>query len=192
MQNNTIIEKSIYKLLPVIKSKDVISKDFDDNKGSMIADPRFGVIYLETYKDMDTQQSKVYAAGLKRNGYSSILFYIDQETMDSNEIIYKLLHELFKPKYNDLSIYWHNLGNFDSVYIIKALLDYNNKHEDYYKIETFLRDSSILKLKITKVDDEGIRKSVTIRDSYPILTSSLSSLCENFKLPVLKGDYLYN
>lgn len=180
IDNNVIIEKSIYKQLPVIKRADFIPKNFGDNHASMISDPRIAVIDLETYKDMKNQQSKVYAAGLKRNGHSAILFYIDRETLNSNAVIYRLLDELFKPKYNDITIYCHNLGNFDSLYIIKALLDYNNTYKDHYKIETFLRESSILKIKITIVDEDGKKRSVTIKDSYPILTYSLAYLCRVF------------
>jgi hypothetical protein len=102
--NGTITERSVYKKIAPIK-RNIIPDSFNDNKGEIISDPRLCVIDLETYKDMENQVSKVYAAGLNRNGYPPILFYIDKESLDSNQVIYNLLDELFKPKYKDLTIY---------------------------------------------------------------------------------------
>lgn len=78
------------------------------------------------------------------------------------------------------------MGGFDSIFIIKALLDYNKIHGEYYKIKTFMNNGQVLKLTISIQDKNGKTKSISIRDSYSILNDSLSSLCKKFKLSVLK------
>ena len=59
MINGNIAERSVYKKLPTIKRKFIISNKFDDNKGAMISDPRIAVIDLETYTIPEQQVSKV-------------------------------------------------------------------------------------------------------------------------------------
>lgn len=95
IKNNCIVKRSVYKKLPLIVKKEFISDGFIDNKGYLISDPRLCVIDLEVYKDFQDQVSRVYAAGLMRNGDLPITFYIDKY-LDSNKVIYNLLDELFK------------------------------------------------------------------------------------------------
>jgi len=191
IKDNKIIQRKVIKSLLPIKAKNFIPNSFSEGSENMISDSRFVVIDLETYSEPENNTTKVYAAGIQRNGFKSILYYIDNETLDSNDVIYRLLNELLKPKYKDHTVYCHNFGNYDSLYIIKAVLEYNSIHGEYYKISSFLRKNTILKLTVSIKDVKGITRSITIRDSYPILNDSLSSLCLKFKLPVLKGDFPY-
>jgi len=79
--DGNIIERSVSKVLPTIKRSNIIGNKFDDNKGSMFSDPRIAVIDLETYIIPEQQVSKVYAAGVKRNGYPAVMFYIDKKNL---------------------------------------------------------------------------------------------------------------
>ena len=177
IKDNKIIEKSVLKVLPAI-TKESFNKSTSEDKINLISNPNLAVIDLETYRDLDNQMSYVYAAGIKRNKHPSKTFYIDKTSLNSNSVIYDLLDELFKPEYKDYAIYCHNLGNYDSIFIIKAILDYNALHPDHFKINAFLRDSSVLKLTISKKDENGKTVRVVFRVSYPILTDKLSNLTQ--------------
>ncbi len=127
IKDNTIIEKRISKILPSINAK-FVERNKQNIEGNLSSDPRIGVIDLETYKIVELQQSKVYAAGLRINGREPITYYIYKFTMDSNDVVYRLINELMNTtKYEGYKIYCDNLGSFDSLFIIRALLDYNNK-----------------------------------------------------------------
>ena len=111
-------------------------RNYKKNRNLSVSNSNIVVIDLETYKENENKVSKVYAGGVLRNDYDPVFFYIDKNTYDSNQVIYNLLDELFKAKYRDYSIYCHNFGRFDSIFILKALLDWNKNNEDnVYKIK---------------------------------------------------------
>lgn len=49
--------------------------------------------------------------------------------MDSDKVIYILLDILFENKYEKYIFYCHNLGGFDSIFLIKYLVNYNKFNE---------------------------------------------------------------
>lgn len=179
IKNNkiTYVDKKI-KLSAI---KPVVHKD----KGNIIENTRLGVIDLETY-NVNSSIAKVYALGFLTNLDSEpILYYIDKENLDSNKLIITCINEMLRSKYSGITFYAHNLGKFDVVFIIKALLEHNKlKGSEDYKLETVCRDDIILKLKIKKESD-----SVTILDSYRILTDNLKDLCVKYEVDVIKGDF---
>lgn len=121
IKNNEIIVKEKYITLPSIKQFS-IPKDL---KLSLI-NPNFGVIDLETFED----KSKVMAAGLFAYGDTKPRTnYIDKDNMDSDKVIYILLDILFENKYENYIFYCHNLGGFDSIFLIKYLVNYNKFNE---------------------------------------------------------------
>lgn len=137
-----------------------------------------GVIDLETYTDFKTNKSKVYAAGLyTKLDKKPITFYIDKNTLNSYDLIYSLVDELFKYKYKDIKFYCHNLGGFDVVYMLKALLEYNVvKNKTVYEIDVICRKDVILKANIIKFREGKKKISIDILDSYTILTDKLKDL----------------
>ena len=179
IKNNkiTYVDKKI-KLSAI---KPVVHKD----KGNIIENTRLGVIDLETY-NVNSSIAKVYALGFFTNLDSEpILYYIDKENLDSNKLIITCINEMLRSKYSGITFYAHNLGQFDVVFIIKALLEHNKlKGCEDYKLETVCRDDIILKLKIKKESD-----SVTILDSYRILTDNLKDLSVKYEVDVIKGDF---
>lgn len=94
-----------------------------------------------------------------------------------------------------MTFYCHNLGGYDIVFILNALVNYNeaNKSSDPYPyvINCVLRDNKILKVVISKKINDKIRK-LTIVDSYAILTSSLKDLCKSFDLSYEKWVFPYS
>lgn len=179
IKNNKIIFSE--KKINLFSIKRPIYKD----KGNIIRNTRIGVIDLETY-NINSKIAKVYALGFYTNlDLKPVLYYIDKESLDSNKLIITCINEMLRSKYQGVTFYAHNLGKFDVVFIIKALLEHNKlKGSEDYKLETVCRDDIILKLKIKKESD-----SVTILDSYRILTDNLKDLSVKYEVDVIKGDF---
>lgn len=92
----------------------------------MLPNPKIGIIHIETYLNND-QLAKVYAIGI----YSYIddepkTFYISKEDLNSDIIVINCINEMLKTKYEGITLFAHNFGKFDSIFIIKIILEYYN------------------------------------------------------------------
>ena len=125
-----------------------------------------------------------------------------------NDLIIKLINELFKSVYNKTTFYCHNFGRYDSVYIINALLDYNDKCDrqeiinSKYRMTYVFRDKSIIKMTRSKEVETrpnnknynplGIRiAKLVICDSISLLNNSLDSLAKSYMVDTQKGIFPY-
>ena len=144
---------------------------------------RIGTIDLETFKDIDGI-SKVYAAGIYTNQYEDKIFYINKDTLDSTDVLYRLYDEVISSKYHKYTFYIHNAGKFDFAFMLLPVVNHPDK---IYKEKIFLRDSTILSIKI----DKGGKGKIVVEfvDSYNILTNSLSDLCKSYGTIVQKGVF---
>lgn len=97
-----------------------------------------------------------------------------------------LVNELLRPKYNKIKFYCHNLGGYDVVFILKALIDFNETSQDKYDIQCIHRDDKIIKLTIKK---DGMQ--FNIFDSYCMLNDKLSNLAKNFEVDTFKSTFPY-
>lgn len=178
LQDNEIVSyKQNISLKPLAKPKTEIS---------YIRNPNIGVIDLETFKN-DEGINKVYAAGFKTNlANDSVLYYIDEASLDSNEVILRLINELLRPKYNNTHFYCHNLSGYDIVFILNTLYDYNENNEDKYSISAVLRKDKIIKVSISKA-----KHKLVILDSYCLLTKTLAQLGKDFQVTVQKSIFPY-
>jgi hypothetical protein len=123
----------------------------------------------------------VYAAGFALSGKTE-LFYIEQ-----NESSEQLVNRFFNcilnnNKLNNYTIYAHNLGRFDSLFIIKSLILNKN-----IKITPVWKDNSILSLTINYFDTK-----FTILDSIQLIPGSLDSILNSFNSNIKKGYFPYN
>lgn len=160
---------------------------------------------METFKDTD-DKIKVYAAGFKTNLSDVPVIYYLTGDLTPNDLIIKLVNELFRDKYSRTIFYCHNLGRHDIVYIINALHDYNDKCDNQgitdckYHMSYNHRDKDIINITITKVINTtsshkkpiilGNRTAkLVIRDSIPLLNSSLSDLSKSYGVETPKGTF---
>ena len=88
-----------------------------------------------------------------------------------------MINELLRPKYKGITFYCHNLGGFDSVFILSTLYNYNDNNENKFNISCILRNDKIIKISIKK--DKNI---LIILDSYAMLPSSLSKLGKDYNV----------
>jgi len=176
---------------------DSIRSDFrkisvKNESNNWIPNTNIGVLDLEAYID-DNSLAKCYTIGFLTNKDSSCkTFYINRD-LDSVELIHRCINEMLKPKYKDITFYVHNLGKYDSAFLLKNLILYNHTKEGKespYILEPINRNSDIIKLVIKRKIDGKIRR-VKIHDSVTILTNSLRDLCEAYDVETRKSYFPY-
>jgi hypothetical protein len=91
-----------------------------------------------------------------------------------------MFERLFQNKVNGYTLYVHNLGRFDGIFLIKELAKLD------YKISALWNDNALLKF---KVSDKESKQSITILDSYNLLPQKLEKLLEKFNCSVQKGVF---
>ena len=179
----------------VIYSKhDLYIKPIDKPKVLHISgeNSNIGVIDIETFKDIDNIV-KVYALGFKTNlAIDPVMYYLKKD-MAPRDLVIKLINELFRSVYNKTTFYSHNLGGHDSVYIINALLDYNescdrgeiNDSKFKFWLSYIFRGKDIIKLTIRKdiatTSNDKVPKALGTRTAQIIICESLSMLNDSLE-----------
>ena len=151
--------------------------------------PFIGTLDLETYNDNGI--SKVYALGFyTKQSYKKLnTFYIDPNTLDSNELILRCIDAMLVSKYSGYTFYVHNLGRYDIAFLLRPLIR-ENINSFKYKLETISRDNLILSLVISKKVGSKTN-TIKIVDSYNILSHSLKDLCEIYQAETSKDFFPY-
>lgn len=193
--NNVLIEfegeevnkKSIQVKLPVFKLK--------PTRYTGMANPNIGTFDMETYKDLNSH-SKVYALGFTTldmlKDKKTTLYYLTRDGETSDDIIVKCIDDMLSVKNRDHIYYTHNLGGYDIVFLLKALKEANKqKGFEYYKIDSNLRDSKVLKC-VVKIKTHSGYNKITFVDSYNLLTDNLDALSKSFGSEVKKGLFPYS
>jgi len=184
-----IDKTGIYKQEIKLKLSPVYPKKISGFQSKMIhPDWMVGTMDIETYKYND-ELSKAYAVGFYVNNFLKT-FYIGED-LNSDNLILKCLDAMLIEKYNRYTFYIHNMGRFDVVFILRVLIKANEvSNNTKYSYNLVFRDDIILALNIsTKVNN----KTYTIRlvDSYNLLQSRLSKLCDTFDTEVKKSYFPY-
>lgn len=113
-----------------------------------VENDNIGVIDLECYKNIEGID-KVYALGFKTKiKEEPVTYYIDSDK-DSDALVLKMVNELLRSVYNNTIFYCHNLGGYDIVFVLSALLRYNDNKdnkENKFRFRIRTRDSKIIKL----------------------------------------------
>lgn len=89
--------------------------------------PFIGSFDLETY--LDEGIYKVYALGFYTKQHGPKTFYIDENSLNSEELILKCLESMISAKYDKYTFYVHNLGRYDIYFLLNILVK-----SDKYKI----------------------------------------------------------
>ena len=172
-QNGTLFKtESSYNFLdyPV----DNINSDLDEKIGS---------IDFETFGEEGIGIQNVYAAGWAINDFNKTkkFYYIDKDC-NSLDVVKNLISDLANNKeINGFTFYAHNLGRFDSVFLIKACILL-----DDIIIKPKWKENKILSITILNTKTKTKFK---ILDSIQMLNGSLDSLCKSFKIVNQKGIF---
>jgi DNA polymerase type B, organellar and viral len=174
ISKDKIINLEVKKNLSIIKYDSKFTKE--------LANPFIGSLDLEAFIDLDGY-AKIYAIGFAVLNGDIKTFYL-QKDQNSNDLLLDCFNLLLN-KYNGYIFYIHNFGKYDSIFILKILIEANKIIGSvYYKLEPVYKDDILLKLDI-KVKNNKI----TIMDSYNLLNTGLYELSHSFNLDVTKGFF---
>jgi DNA polymerase type B, organellar and viral len=109
--------------------------------------------------------------------------------LGSHQMPIFLFKELLISKYRGYQVYAHNLSRFDLIFLFKTIASLKSK----YNITIMKKDNKIISISII---NRKLKVSITIKDSFLLLPSSLKKLGSNFQIerekglePVLIKDY---
>lgn len=155
--------------------------------------PYIGSFDTETF--LNNGESQIYSLGFTNYEIYGTdkeveMFYLGRDGVTSEEIVIKCLESMLK--YSQHTYYTHNLGNFDAVYLLKIILEYNKKVKDYFDLKNIIyRNEDLLKFEVSIPSLYKTTKIIFV-DSYNLLANSLSSLAKQFGIPTQKGYFPYN
>jgi hypothetical protein len=97
--NKIFLKKRELSLKPIKKTQKYL------HKNELVGDQKIGVFDLEVYKDTQKNKEFVYAAGLFTTFSTTepIIFYINKQTRDSYDVIYRLVTEMFRDRHNGIT-----------------------------------------------------------------------------------------
>jgi hypothetical protein len=89
----------------------------------------------ESFKTFLDEEVYTYYAKDKNNIYS---------------VVIKLIIELFRSKYSKTTFYMHNFSGYDSIFLLKILVDYNKGKDlnNQFKFNLKTRDAKIISMTI--------------------------------------------
>jgi len=153
-------------------------------------DTKIGSLDLETFESnvAGLGELSVYAGGYALNTGYNKKYYLDSDNgiNSGEELIQKMFKELFdhieenKKLRNSYTLYAHNLGRFDSVFILKSLGTAG------YKLNGKWRENDLISLKITDIHR---KLNVKLLDSLKLLPESLDKLLITYECTINKGMF---
>jgi hypothetical protein len=155
---------------------------FPVNKKDTKLDEKIGAIDFETFgSNLGLGYHEVFAGGWTIGKNNTQLLY-RSEYQPSVEIVSDLFKSIFLNKLDGYTFYVHNLGRFDSIFIIKALtLDKN------FIVKPIWKDNAILSITIKYLNME-----ITILDSLQLISGALSNILDSFNCKTKKGHFPYS
>jgi len=115
------------------------------------------------------------------DGKNSYSFYVT-DFSSSEEMVKNALKFLMKRKYNRNIVYLHNFSYFDGIFLFGTLLKIIDNPTK--NIKPLMRNGRIINLKVTFLTEtkknKEVNYSINFRDSYLLLTASLSKLGKTF------------
>jgi hypothetical protein len=177
-----------------INLKTISSNTFAYNKTSFISSSKIGSFDMECYKDND--RSYVYSLGFytKQNDVDDLnMFYIDEDK-DSNKLVIDCINKILQPKYNNYIFYCHNFGNYDFIFLLYSICQYNENapSNQQFKIKIASRETNILKATISRKLPNNRTIKIHFYDSYQLLSASLDKLGKYLNVSTKKGVFPYD
>lgn len=142
---------------------------------------KIGTIDFETFgSNLGMAHHKVYAGGWAVVGNTKLFYKNKTET--SEELVNRVFLNLFlDDKLKGYTIYAHNLGRFDSIFILKSLILMEN-----VEVIPLWKDNAIISLTITYQDFK-----IVLLDSLQMFKGSLDSILKSFNCKTQKGQFPY-
>ena len=157
--------------------EDIISNDQDF---------KIGALDFETFGNEGIGIQNVYAAGWAINDtFKTKKFYYIQKDANSLDLVKNMIYDLANNlEIDGYTFYAHNLGRFDSVFLIKACILL-----DDIEIIPKWKENKILSITIK---NNANKCKFKILDSIQLINGSLDSLCKSFDIKHKKGIFPHN
>ena len=112
------------------------------------------------------------------------LCYIE-ENESSEDVVIRVIESIFEHKeLNGYTFFAHNLGRFDSIFLIKGTAKLDN-----YTVKAVWKEDKVLS--VTIKNNENKRK-IKILDSMQFVSGSLRDILVSFKCTIKKGFLPYS
>src|SRR5258706_15664777 len=150
-------------------------------KKDLTLDKKIGTIDFETFgSNFGLGYHQVYAGGWAVNNIKQ-LFFLKYNELSEQLVNRLILSILMNPKFDGYTFYAHNLGMFDSIFILKSLITNKN-----IKLTPVWKDNSIISLviKFNKI-------KITLLDSLQLIPGSLDNILKSFECNTKKGNFPY-
>ena len=145
-------------------------------------DFKIGSIDFETFgSNQGLGSHQVYAGGWSIKNKTE-MYYIEKGEPSENLVNRLFLDILNDKSLNNYTFYVHNLGRFDSIFILKALI----KNKDF-KIIPVWKDIGILSVSI-----EYNENKIKLLDSLQLIKGNLEGILNSFNCTIKKGYFPYN
>ena len=143
---------------------------------------KIGTIDFETYgSNYGTGYQTVYAGGWATKGKTVLTYKTHRETSD--QLVNRIFKSIFINKdLNGYTFYAHNLGRFDSIFILKSLI-----LDSDIELTPIWKDNAILSLKIKYGDIV-----IFLLDSLQLIPGSLDNILKSFNSSIQKGKFPYS
>ena len=153
----------------------VTSKESTHNK-------KIGTLDLETFGDNSgLGYHLVYAGGWSIENKTELFYLEPGET--GEQLVSKMFSSILsKKELNGYTFYAHNLGRFDSVFIIKSLIINEN-----ISLTPIWKDNTMISLTISYNDFK-----ITLLDSLLLISGSLENILKSFDCKIKKGYFPYS
>jgi hypothetical protein len=130
------------------------------------------------------------------DGETSYKFYLS-DYQDYKSMLKACILEMANPKYKDYTIYVHNGGGFDFIFLLDVIKDFDDQIL-VGKPKFTGKDSKVigfdLKIYNSLYQTKSNKPSVVtlrFRDSYKLLSHNLHKLTKEFKVDNIKGNFPY-
>ena len=145
-------------------------------------DPKIGTIDFETYgSNLGLGYHKVYAGGWATKDQTQLFYKTSRESSD--HLVNRIFKSIFmNPSLDGYTFYAHNLGRFDSIFILKSLMLEND-----IEITPTWKDNTVISL----ILEYGEFK-IKLLDSLQLIPGSLDNILKSFQCDIKKGYFPYS
>lgn len=191
--DNTFIRGFNISSSPIVVQYDnnfnLINLEFDCkvkyiNKDNKIISQDSNILTFDIETYLDCNNSTPYACGFYdgKNTYT----YYRTDYSSSEEMLVTCINEMLKPKYHNYTVYCHNFGKFDCIFLHKIF-------HKYYNVSNIIsKEMNIITLTIKSKTKYGkIFPKLKFSDSICIIPSSLDSLAKSFDVATKKDIFPY-
>jgi hypothetical protein len=163
----------------ILRKKILPAKPFTRAKGDSKLVNNFITMDIETIKKQNGKLVPYLISAYNGSEYITSYAQVVNGVIDQKQLFDSFITQLitlFPTKSKSLIVYAHNLSGFDGIFLLNHLLPFG-------KVEPIIFNSKLIAIKVRLISG----KTITFKDSYLLLPSSIRKLCITFKIDSYKS-----